>query len=122
MKRILLFVFVMFSLLSFSQTYVKVADKPEYTRYLIYCNTYTYKYFEVLGKVPVIKVGGFYADTVGNYSIKEPLTITWLKPGTTSITVAESEVLITTTLKLMVRKRTPSIPDFYSSWITHKIP
>ena len=122
MKTILFTIFILFAFHAYSQTYVKVADKPEYEKYLSYCNTHDYKTFEVLGKVTVLKVNGYYTDPDGKYYIKEPLTITWQKIGATSVTVSEFEKLISVKVTLQTRRRTPSIPDFYKEWMTHRLP
>jgi len=122
MKLFLSFLFLLFAAIAHSQTYVKVADKPEYEKYLAYCNEHDCQTFEVLGKVPILKVGTVYTDAEAKYYIKEPLTITWLKVGTNSITVSESEKLISVKITLLIRRRTPTIPDFYKTWMTHRLP
>jgi hypothetical protein len=126
MKRIL---FVLFFAVQFAsaQSYVKVADKAEYSKYLAYCNTRITKTVYQHGIYKVMKVNGQYSDSLGNYTAVNPVKIVWTAGTTTpegrnSITVAENERCVSISIKIVTIQRPPSIPDFYANWITHKIP
>ena len=121
MKTLILFLLLL-PLFIQAQTYVKVADKPEYEKYLKYCNVPTPLKVTQVGVITLLKVNGQYTDSVGNYIVKIPITIAWFKVGSTSMTVEPYQKLIYNTFFVPVQMRKPSITDFYTNWQTHKIP
>lgn len=106
-------------LLSFSataQTYVRVADKIEYERYKKWCNVRVSQEVEQFAKVTLIKVNGQYTDSIGGFYTATPTQISWYRVGTSSFMVQENETLISIKMKVPVRRRNPSIKDFYLNW------
>lgn len=112
----LIILLVFFTVNLSAQSYVKVADKAEYQKYLAYCNYPISIPVEVTGKLTVLLVNGLYADSIGNYVAKKPITITWMPVGTKSITFEPNQREIVLEFEVLVKRRTPSIPDFYKNW------
>lgn len=121
MKYILV-ILLFFVLKSQAQTtYLKVADKPEYAKYLEYCLTPIDRDFIVEGKVTVLSVNGLYVDGSGNYYVSKTPTITWFKIGAVKTPCEPNQMFISTKITLKVKRREPSIPDFYKYWKTNFI-
>lgn len=101
-----------------AQTYLKVADKAEYAKYLEYCNTAIDRDFTIIGKVTVLKVNGQYSDSLGNWFVGKSPVIVWVKYGTKSISFSEKQHMIAAKVTLKVKRRESSIDDFYKLWQT----
>lgn len=101
-----------------AQTYVKVADKPEYEKYLTYCNTPIGRTFRLDLKVSVLKINSQYLDSIGNWVTSKTPTIFLVPYGTKTITTTESQKQIPIIIELPVQRRIPSIADFYKYWKT----
>jgi len=122
MKTLLItFCFCIASLFAHTQTitYLKVADKAEYAKYLEYCLTPVERTFYMRGKVSLLKVNGQYTDSIGTWVAKYPLTIKWY-PIFTKVTTTEAyQHEIVASFKVMVPRRYPtSVDDFYKWWKT----
>lgn len=113
---------IAFAIISDAQTYVKAADKTEYAKYVAWCNTPVKQQIDQYGKYTVLKVNGQYADSTGAYYAKQPVTVTWFKQGINPITIEPDERLVIMRITVTIRRRTPTIADFYANWKTHKIP
>jgi len=101
-----------------AQTYVKVVDKPEYEKYLEYCNTPISRPFKLDLKVSVLKINNLYLDAKGNWVTSKTPTISLVPFGTKTVTTTESQKQISIIIELPVQRRIPSIPDFYKYWKT----
>jgi len=125
MKTLLFLLAAFFLLISASAqtiTYLKVADKIEYnTKYLPYCNASISIPIEQVGKFTVLLINGQYTDSIGNYAAKLPLSITWYPVGTKAMSFEPNQQMIIVRYEVMVRRRTPSIDDFYKNWKTGNI-
>lgn len=123
--KILLFILCFFAFLTVSSqtiTYLKVADKPEYEKYLAYCNTPVPRTFYIKGAVTLLKVGNNYHQANGDWTAKLPLSIKWFPVGTTPMTFEQSQQEITAKVEIMLPKRYPaSVDDFYKNWKTGNI-
>ena len=103
-------------------TYLKVADKPEYEKYLAYCNTPVPRTVYVKGAISLLKVNGCYVQENGEWMAKIPLTIKWYPVGTKSLTFEPYQKEITAKVEIFVPMRyPPSIDDFYRNWKTRNI-
>lgn len=122
MKTIIFILVINFCITVEAQTYVKTADKAEYAKYVTWCNTPVPQQIEQFGKYTVLKVNGQYADSTGIYYAKQPVTVAWFKPGINPITIEPDERLVIMQMTVTIRRRTPTIADFYANWKTHKIP
>jgi len=104
-----------------AQTYVKVADKPEYEKYLTYCNTPISRPFKLDLKVSVLKINDQYLDSIGNWVTSKTPTILLVKYAINTTTTTESQKTVSMNVELPVQRRIPSIPDFYKYWKTNFI-
>jgi len=104
-----------------AQTYVKVADKPEYEKYLEYCNAPISRPFKLDLKVSVLKINNQYLDSIGNWVTSKKPTITLASYSTKSVSTTESQKLISIIVELPVQRRIPSVTDFYKYWKTNFI-
>jgi len=120
MKYILI-ILLFFAINTSAQTYLKVADKPEYAKYLEYCNAPISRSFKLLLKVSTIKVDGLYMDSKGNWVTSKTPTISLVPYGTKTITTTESQKIVTITVEFPVQRRIPSVADFYKYWKTNFI-
>ena len=116
MKTILAAFLFSVSLSVSAQTYVKVADKPEYAKYLAWCNTPVFKTITQTGKIKMLKVNGQYTDSLGRYYDSNPVQITWFSPATASVTAEPWERIVMVRYVVTHQKRKPSITDFYTNW------
>lgn len=121
MKLFLILSFIFIAALLQAQTYVKVADKVEYAKYLEYCNTPISRDFRLDLKVSVLKINDRYHDAKGNWVTSKTPTITLVPYGTKTITTSDSQQLIPIVVTLPVQRRIPSIADFYKYWKTNFI-
>lgn len=112
-KFIGMFFALLFILSSADSSYLKVADRAEYARYVALCNTPVLKRVSFIGKLEVSKVNGQYTDSVGNYFAKVPIKAKWYNYDEKSITFDEDEVMIVTSAVVKVRRETPSVAQFY---------
>ena len=122
MKTLLFILIISICATAEAQTYLKTADKAEYAKYVTWCNTLVPQQIEQFGKYTVLKVNGQYADSTGAYYAKQPVVVTWFKPGTNPITIEPDERMVIMRMTVTVRRRTPTIADFYANWKTAKIP
>jgi len=102
-------------------TYLKVADKPEYEKYLEYCNTPISRPFKLDLKVSVLKINNLYMDSQGNWVTSKTPTISLVSYGTKTVSTTESQKLVSIIVELPVQRRVPSIADFYKYWKTNFI-
>lgn len=121
MKLFFLTAILLIGSIAYSQTYVKVADKPEYEKYLAYCNTPISRPVTLTGRLTVLQVNGLYADAIGNYVAKLPITITWSAIGSIPPPCEVNQRYVTLRFEVLVKRRAPSIPDFYRYWKTNFI-
>ena len=106
-----------------AQTYLKAADKAEYAKYLIYCNTRIEKTIYQHGVYKVMAINGQYSDALGNYTAVNPIKIVWTAGTTTpegnnSITTEPNERAVSVQFNVWTIRRVPSISDFYAQWKT----
>lgn len=119
---ILLFVLVSGLVKSQTITYLKVADKLEYAKYLEYCNTPVPRTFTMPGAVTLLKLNNNYIQANGDWMAKLPLIIKWYPIGTKSTITEAYQREITAKIEIMVPRRYPaSIDDFYRNWKTNNI-
>lgn len=125
MKNLLIIAFLLLtSVYAEAQTitYLKVADKPEYAKYLEYCNTPVPRTFIMTGAVTILKTNNYYVQPNGDWMAKVPLTIKWYPFGTKSFTFEAYQKEIIARVEIMVPMRyPPSIDDFYKNWKTGNI-
>lgn len=119
---ILLFVLVSGLVKSQTITYLKVADKFEYAKYLEYCNTPVPRIFYMPGAVTLLKTGAYCVQSNGDWMAKIPLTIKWYPLGAKSTTMEAYQKEVIAKVEIMVPRRYPaSIDDFYRNWKTNNI-
>ena len=125
MKKLYLLALIILPLLIKAQTitYLKVADKEEYQKYLSYCLEGVSRTFYMKGEVTVLSVNGYYAQPVtGEWTAKYPLVIKWWPINTKTTTTEAYQHQIVVPVEVMVPRRYPtSIDDFYKNWKTGKI-
>lgn len=114
-------ILLFFALQVQAQTYVKVADKAEYEKYLAYCNTPIARPFKLDLKVSVLKINNLYMDSQGNWVTSKTPTISLVSYGTKTVSTSESQQLVSIIVELPVQRRIPSIADFYKYWKTNFI-
>jgi len=124
--KLLLLILLLITFNVTAQTYVKVADKPEYAKYEQWCKVKINKTVYQYGKYKVMKINGQYSDSLGNYVAVNPVKIVWSEgvvspEGRNSITVDPNEMCIRVVTTIQVWRRYPSIADFYANWVTNKI-
>lgn len=103
------------------QTYLKASDKPEYEKYLKYCNTPVDRPFELNLRVDVRKINGLWADSLGNWYVSKTPKVYVFPIAENTLKIAEYQKLLTVKIYLPVRRREPSIADFYKNWKTNLI-
>lgn len=114
----LLIFFLVFSVSVSAQSYLKVADKADYKEYLAYCNTPISRPFELRLRVDVRKINGYWTDSAGNWYVSKTPKIYAFQFAENTIKIAEYQKLLTVNIYLPVRRREPSITDFYKNWKT----
>jgi hypothetical protein len=103
-------------------TYLKVADKPEYAKYLEYCQTPVPRTISMITMVNLLKVNDYYVQENSDWMAKIPLTIKVYPPGTKSMTIEPYQKEVTARIDIMVPRRYPtSVDDFYRNWKTGNI-
>lgn len=112
--KVLIFI-MLFSLSATAQTYLKVADKPEYARYEKWCKVLVDKHLVLEVKVKVQAIDGLYADSLGNWVAVYPFSVVLTKIESTPI-VEQNEHLITFATSVKTWRRNPTISDFYANW------
>lgn len=119
--KYLLAILLLFALQVQAQTYVKVADKAEYEKYLTYCNTPISRPFKLYLKVSVLKINNLYMDSQGNWVTSKTPTITLVPCGSKTVSTTESQKIVFISVDIPVQRRIPSIADFYKYWKTNFI-
>lgn len=123
--KVIITIFSIFLFLNVSAqtiTYLKVADRPEYEKYLSYCNTPVPRTFYIKGAVSLLKVNNYYVQGNSDWVVKVPLTIKWYPIGTNTITLEPYQKEITAKVEIFVPMRYPaSVDDFYRNWKTRNI-
>ena len=126
---------IIFMLLSFSvsaQTYLKVADKPEYEEYLKHCNSPIWVDIIQYGKVTIpaqsvpgldFELAKMRTGTFTDALVKDTFWYAAWKPGmkATAYSIASNQQLVTRIIKVKVPRRIPSVKDFYLNWQTGAI-
>lgn len=149
MKKILLIAFILAQICVMGQEpriyYLKVADKPEYQKYLNYCNDSIAVMTVQWGKATVKNTNTLGLDyemfkaTAGNYIgltnnfqsikvyseefghlLKDTVWYKPWKPGlkTPSLSFTANQVPLIRGVLTKVPRRIASIPDFYANWKT----
>lgn len=134
MKTILLIITLLFSFATYSQTsYVKVVDKPEFAKFMNYCQTPVPRTFYMRGEVSVVKYNPdytntflYYAQPNGDWMAKYPLVIKWWPVGFNNTTTEAYQHGITAKFEVMVpriycRTKTEYITMFYAHWKNNEI-
>lgn len=86
-----------------TQTYLKVADKAEFQKFMDYCNTPVSRTFYMSGAVSLLKYNGYYMQPVtGDWMAKYPLVIKWYPIGASPVTIDtyQNEITATFTVKV----------------------
>lgn len=110
----------LFLFTSATPTRVRVADKAEYTKYLAWCNEVVPQWKTQEGKITLKKVNGQYTDSLGRYTVNTAVPTYWYKTNPTSITLQPWELLVARRIKVVEKRRSPSVRDFYEWWLTNK--
>jgi len=113
------------STLAATPTRVRVADKAEYARYIEYCKTPVQDVVTQVGKIKVIKVGGYYFDREGKSTIKPGADTIWYKayPSADSRSIGRKytfepyEKMVTRKVTFTTERRKSSVRDFYEWWM-----
>ena len=127
MRKVLFIAFMIFSLSGNAQYYLSVADKPEYKKYLKYCNDTITVYIIQHGKATVINHNTqgvdyeLYKSIWGGYSdnlLKDTVWYQAWKPGlkTPKLTIYPNQIHLTRKISIRVTRRIPSIRDFNENW------
>lgn len=130
--KTLILTFCLLPFALFGQTYLKVADKPEYLKYQAFCATLIKVEVVQHGKATVVdtKTPGvdyqLYKSLYGGYSDKLLKDTVWYavwKPGTstTALSFTSNQVHIIRRVFIQVQQRVASVADFYANWTTNKI-
>ena len=115
MKTIILILVLSFSLSLAAQTYLKVADKPEYELYKKWCAKPVQRHVEFNVVIKKQLVNNLYTDSTGFWLAVYPITGSLVKMGTSPI-VEPNEQLFSFYALVYVQQRNPSIADFYANW------
>lgn len=131
MKKLILLVFLIISVVGYSQTitYLKVADKEEFTKFMNYCQTPVPRTFYMTGEVSLVKYNADYTNTTlywkqpvtGDWMAKYPLVIKWYPIGTKSTITEAYQQQIQAKIEMMVPRvyctsKTEYITLFYNHW------
>jgi hypothetical protein len=116
--KYLFLILLFFALKVQAQSYVKVADKAEYDRYLAYCNTPIGRPFKLDLKVSALKINNLYVDSKVNWVTSKTPTISLVPYGTKTATTTTNQRLVSITIELPVQRRIPSAVDFNKYWLT----
>jgi uncharacterized protein YegP (UPF0339 family) len=118
----LILIFLSLSFLSQGQSYVKVADKPEFQKFMEYCNTPVSRTFYMQGAVSLVKYNGYYTQPItGDWMAKYPLVIKWYPIGTKITTYEPYQQQIVAKIDMKVPRlyctsQTEYITMFYQHW------
>ena len=116
MKKLFFILILIVSGLSAStQTYLKVADKPQYELYKKWCYVPVQRHIEINVKIKLQSVNGYYTNPEGLSYAVYPVTGTLVKISSVPI-VEASEKLISFYTSVTVPRRTPTVSDFYANW------
>jgi len=119
MKKYIFLLFVFILLLSATPTRVRVADKPEYQKYLAYCNETIPVRTAQYGKVKIQQVNNQFTDSLGNYKLTDPPQIYWYALGASKFVCEPNELLIKKQFAVWKKRRKSSVRDFYEWWIPY---
>lgn len=119
---LILFLLLFISFHASSQTYLKVADKEEFKKFMDYCNTPVSRTFYMKGAATAVKYNDSYTQPItGDWMAKYPLVIKWFPIGTKSITYETYQQHVTAVIELKVpRVYCTSVAEytnyFYKHW------
>lgn len=134
-SKLILLILLFFSLgCVIGQTTLKVVDKPEFNKFMDYCNTPISRTFYMIGEVSVVKYNPDFANPIkyyaqpvtGDWMAKYPLVIKWYAIGTksTSTEAYQHEIIVPIEVKVprvYCTSQTAYITYFYKYWKTGMI-
>lgn len=120
------------STLAVTPTTLKVADKPDYEKYLAYCNDSITVDIVQYGKATVVaqnvpgldfEMAKMMPGSFTNAMVRDTVWYAPWKPGSkaTAYSITSNQVRIERLIKVKVQRRIPSVKDFYASWKTNLI-
>lgn len=116
-----LILILFFSVSASAQTYLKVADKAEYEIYKKWCQEPIKQHLVINVVIKKQLVNGQYSDSTGLWYAVYPLAASMLKIGAPAI-AEPNQQLYTFSTMVYIQRRKATIADFYTNWITRKIP
>lgn len=134
MKQTILILFFLISVFTTeAQTYVKTADKPEYARYIEYCNRFVTTRCVQLGRAYVVLDSITPIDSLKSFTIDTTKKVVWFTPiipkyhdnDSTKIVSEYSyqgnQIFLVNSWFIWTRQRKHTIADFYSWWMPLKV-
>lgn len=121
MKKFILLIFL-FPLFTSAQTYLKVADREEYARYVEWCKDSISVDIIQYGKATVVNQGvmdyQLYKAIYGRYSpslLKDTFWYQQWRPGikTTAISLTSDQVLLQRKVRIRIQRQKPTVSNYY---------